>query len=298
MAETRTPLEIARRRIAWFKEGNPNTADPQWRDVFPGDDEDDVGLSPDADVLMLSGLGLREVPPEVFELEGVGTLLLGNQPLQVLPPEIGRLEGLESLDLTYTQVERLPDALFGLPGLRELYLQGSAIKSLPDSFKQARLEFLTLDDTELERFPDLSGVDSSLKSLTLEGFKGQALPAGVLTIKGLRQLDCSRSALRSLPLEIGRLRELVQLKIQKCKLTSLPRSIADIAFEEVFAAHRERALARGADPEKLPPVPSLYGIHLSGNPFKDKELRRIAKIKETEARTLAVQAWCRAFGDS
>ena len=294
-----TPEEIAKRRIEWFKAGNPNTADPEWRDVFPADedDDDDEGYSPAPDLLILSGIGLTEVPEEVFDLEGVNTLMLGNQPLESLPPEIGNLTSLESIDLTFTQIETLPDELFALPDLRDLYLQGSAIKSLPDSFKQANLGMLTLDDTALESFPDFSDVETSLTALTLSGFKGETLPAGIFTMDALIQLDCGDSALTSLPNDIGKLRNLVQLKIQNCRLTSLPKSIADIDFPAVFAKHREKAIARGADPDKLPPVPFIYGIHLDGNPLKNGDLKKIAKIKDTEERTLAVQAWCREYGD-
>ncbi len=300
MTDTRAPEEIAQRRIEWFKAGNPSTANPEWRDVFPADDddeEDDEGYQPAPDILLLSGIGLTEVPKEVFDLDGVDTLMLGNQPLKSLPAQIGKLETLVSLDLTFTQIETLPEELFDLPELSELYLQGSAIKSLPASFTRANLSMLTLDDTALEVFPDFTGTASPLSALTLGGFRGEALPYGICTIEGLRQLDCAGSALTHLPANIGQLQQLVQLKIQDCQLTSLPKSLADIQFVKFFDDHRKKAIARGADPKNLPAIPSLYGIHLSGNAFADKQLNEIAKMEDTEARTLAVQAWCRANGD-
>lgn len=305
-----TPRERALLRIKWREEGHPDLRDPRWAGLFRGaeaedDSIDDPPFQPSAEVLVLSGCGLRNVPPEAFEAQGVTMLMLGNQPLQDLPEAIGRMQGLEQLDLTFTQLERVPDAVFRLPRLTDLYLQGSPVRRLPPSLAGSPIKALTLDESQLEEWPDFGGENSALTSLSLDRCGLTVVPAAVVTAPLLVQLCLDHNPLRDFSALAG-LRHLTQLKLNDCGLTCLPRLLADLpfdaAFQELRRRGRARALARGvdaalADQLAKAPLSTNMGLTVGRNPFKDKALKAAAKIQDAEERTFALQDWCREKGD-
>jgi Leucine-rich repeat (LRR) protein len=301
-----TPGERALLRIQWHREGHPDLREPRWAGLFRGAEAEDDGLEdppfqPSPEVLVLSGCGLRTVPPEVFDVEGVTMLMLGNQPLRQLPEGIGRMTGLEQLDLTFTQLETLPDTLFRLPRLTDLYLQGSPVRRLPAALAGSALKMLTLDGSRLETLPDFGGEESSLTALSLEGCGLTAVPAAVATAPKLTQLCLDRNPLGEFSALAG-LMHLARLQLNDCGLASLPRVLGDLPFAAAFAELRARgkaaALARGVDPEEVErllarPLSPWMGLTVGRNPFKDKALKAAAKIKDAEERTFALQDWCR-----
>lgn len=302
MPNALTPEQLAALRIQWLKAGNPDPDEGEWIGVFPTNEDDDPIdhiMSIATDTLVLSGIGLNDVPDALFDLKNIRMLMLGNQPLKSLPDRIGEMTELETLDLTFTDIEVLPPNLFQLPNLTELYLQGSNIKRLPVELGQAALKILTLSKTRLEDFPDLSNCEIGLKSLSFSNFKAATLPVGVFSVHSLIQLRCDDSAIEFLPNEISQLTSLLQFDISNCHLTTLPRALADVPFERNFAKLRDDITARRGPSKSGKPhkISHLFGIQLSGNPFADRELRNISRIKNPEKRTIAVQAWCRANGD-
>ncbi len=58
--------------------------------------------------LDLSDLGLREIPPKVWEFEHLTQLDLNGNRIEVLPPDIARLTNLERLSLDGNRLEALP----------------------------------------------------------------------------------------------------------------------------------------------------------------------------------------------
>lgn len=304
-----TPRERALLRIKWREEGHPDLRDPRWAGLFRGAEAEDDGIDeppfqPSSEVLVLSGCGLRSVPPEAFDAQGVIMLMLGNQPLQDLPEEIGRMQDLEQLDLTFTRLESLPDAVFRLPRLTDLYLQSSPVRRLPPSLAGSPIKMLTLDESQLEDWPDFGGETSVLTSLSLDRCGLTAVPAAVTTAPLLEQLCLDHNPLRDFSALAG-LRHLSQLKLNDCGLTTLPRLLADLPFETAFRElrkrRRERALARSVDPAQADrlakaPLSASMGLTVGRNPFKDKALKAAAKIKDAEERTLTLQDWCREKG--
>jgi Leucine-rich repeat (LRR) protein len=304
-----TPRERALLRIEWHREGHPDLREPRWAGLFRGAEAEDDGLEappfqPSPEVLVLSGCGLRTVPPEAFDVKGVTMLMLGNQPLAELPDSIGRMNELEQLELTFTRLETIPDAVFRLPCLTDLYLQGSPIRQLPASLAGSPLKMITLDESRLQALPDFGGAGSALTSLSLARCGLSAVPPEVATAPHLTDLCLDHNPLVDLSALAG-LRHLARLQLNDCGLTSLPRLLADLPFAAAFAELRARgkaaALARGMRPEEvermlaLPLRPGM-GLTVGRNPFKDKALKAAAKLADAEARTFALQDWCRQKG--
>lgn len=83
------------------------------------------------DTLNLLDKGLKEIPPEVFDLPWLKTLLLGYNEITSIPPEIARLEHLQDLNLGVNKITEIPEALKQLKKLETLDLCSNNIKNVP-----------------------------------------------------------------------------------------------------------------------------------------------------------------------
>ncbi len=113
------------------------------------------------DTLNLSSLGLKELPPVIFEFRHLTALQLYGNRLTELPPEIGRLKRLERISVNFNRLTELPTELGELKKLRELLALGSSsphptnqIKTIPRQVALLpELETLIVSDNPLEDPP-------------------------------------------------------------------------------------------------------------------------------------------------
>ncbi|WP_207515712.1 leucine-rich repeat domain-containing protein [Longitalea luteola] len=128
--------------------------------------------------LDLSGLSLQEIPPAVFQMEGLISLDLSNNNIAVLPENVGKLNKLRKLNLSRNPIESLPENVI-------LFL----------------LEELDLRETRIERLPGTIGELSNLKRLRIDFTRIKVLPVGFfvnglpreLTWDGLELLNVNTS---------------------------------------------------------------------------------------------------------
>ncbi|PPD46608.1 MAG: hypothetical protein CTY15_00930 [Methylocystis sp.] len=269
---------LARDRIAWRSQGYP---DPSSFEGWSGDGQVDYLLSrPTPDTLDLSGLGLRRLPQELSEAIGLSFLFLDSNRLESVPVELLENLSLESLSLFANPLREAQAALFALPGLKDLYLGRTPMTRLGVPPKPVEtLQMLTLDMTEWLDVPEgFLAALPNLTALSMDNAFRKEIPPEAFGLKNLRQLSFAGNALSALPPEIGRLSNLRSLNLEGCKLQSLPRALAGL-----------QGLADAAKSE-------IMGLRIAGNPFRDKELKRIAKLKNPE-RTLAALDWADRFGD-
>ncbi|NKB84719.1 leucine-rich repeat domain-containing protein [Ochrobactrum grignonense] len=166
------------------------------------------------------------------------------------------MEGLESLELGRSALTRLPQLEQPSNSIRRLGLD--------------RTEWLEISEGYLANFPNL-------RSLSLGHSFRHKIPEEVFGLSELIQLDFEGNSLKALSPQIGRLTKLLSLELRNCKLETLPKALGKLTKLE------ERA---GSGP---------FGLHISGNPFKDKELKRIAKLKNPQ-QTVEALAWVRSHG--
>ncbi|PQZ29448.1 hypothetical protein CQZ93_04120 [Ochrobactrum vermis] len=269
--------QLALDRIAWRAAGRP---DPATLDEWPNDDDLDYLLSRHShDTLDLNSLKLRTIPDELYQSGGIAFLFLMDNRIETLPERFTEMLRLEQLSLFGNPLREIPASLLLMAGLEGLYLGRSALTRLPHLDRPStsiktlgleRTEWLEIPDGYLANFPNL-------RSLSLGYSSRHKIPDEVFGLAELIQLDFEGNSLKALSPQIGRLTKLLSLQLRDCKLETLPKELGELTKLE------EKA---GSGP---------FGLHISGNPFKDKELRRIAKLKNPQ-QTVEALLWARANG--
>lgn len=244
----------------------------------------ELGDRPAPDTLSLQGLRLRELPPELYDSQGLRFLFLGGNRLETLPEAlIAAFTSLAMLDLHDNPLRELPASLFGLTQLSELQLGRTALTRLPiPQAPLTALRTLGLDGTRWLDLPDgFFARTPNLDTLRLDDSQRERLPDDIATLTALRRLDLQNNPLGTLPGWIGELERLDVLNLEQCGLTALPRSLSQLTH---MAGKVSAKTTR------------LLGLRLAKNAFKDKALRQIARLENPE-RTLQAMQWARDNGD-
>ncbi len=163
--------------------------------------------------LDLSALGLKSLPPEIFELTGLQHLDLSYNQLTSLPPEIGRLTALKELYLFENHLTSLPPEIGRLTALTKLELSYNQLTSLPP---------------EIGRLTALTSLGLRKNHLT-------SLPPEIGRLTALTYLDLPKNHLTSLPSEIGRLTVLQYLILDSNPLSSPPPEVVSQGIDAIRA---------------------------------------------------------------
>jgi hypothetical protein len=141
-----------------------------------------------ATVLVLSGLGLTEVPSEVWYLMNLRALYLDDNQLTSLPPEIVQLNELRHLSLSDNQLRNIPSEIGQLTNLQLLFLFSNRLMNLPPEIGQlTNLQWLVLNGNQLRNIPSEIGQLTNLRVLLLYDNQLQHLP---LEMSNLTNLNC------------------------------------------------------------------------------------------------------------
>ncbi|KAK6459159.1 Endonuclease/exonuclease/phosphatase [Scheffersomyces xylosifermentans] len=101
--------------------------------------------------LDLSGQGLVNLSPKLFNYDFLESLYINNNKLTVIPPIISKLRGLRTLDLSHNRISEVPPELGLCFNLRYLYLFDNNIKTFPNDFGNLiELLFLGIEGNPLD----------------------------------------------------------------------------------------------------------------------------------------------------
>jgi hypothetical protein len=213
--------------------------------------------------LDLSGLGLRNLPDELFSVGGLRVLDLSRNRLADLPTGLFDLADLEQLDLGGNRLAMLPPAIGRLTVLRVLDMSENRLTQLPRPI--AECQSLTTvglygnsltDVTELSPLVQLDDLDLSRNQLSC---------APSLSPQGrLSRLDLRGNKISELPVGFSRLRTLSWLDLSGNRLTDVG-PLLGLALTELYLD--DNLLA--SFPDRLAALPTLRRFSASGNPFAD-----------------------------
>ena len=205
--------------------------------------------------LDLSGLGLSQLPKELFSLQHLRALALAANELNDqenlnqlflhlpllnvldlsynsftrIPESIGQLQELTSLDLSRSEITKLPESIGQLRGLMLLNLQGTEITKLPESIGQLQgLRLLNLSRTGIEELPESIGQLQGLRLLNLSGTGIEELPESIGQLQGLSFLDLSENYLDSLPSSLLNLKSIKTICISNNLLQEVPENLIEM----------------------------------------------------------------------
>jgi internalin A len=106
------------------------------------------------EALDLRNFGLRSLPPEIRNLEGLEALNLTQNKLQEVPEWVGELRSLRVLGFGNNQLRSIPAAVASLPFLQTMFLQDNKLETLPISLLRKPLKTLEVKGNPLKNVPE------------------------------------------------------------------------------------------------------------------------------------------------
>ena len=260
-------------------------------------------------VLMLESpvnAGTTTLPSEVFDLPELVYLGIIGSPIKTLPKEIARLHILGVLEIKYSDLESLPQEIELMKNLRYLNVYSCELADVPVDFsKLPNLKALTLRKNKLTQLPkgtdnieliDLSEnlwdtVPAELlqkkdrTELSLARSNLTSIPKEVFEMKQLRKLDLSwNKDLKTLPPEIGNLKNLEYLDCSGCSLRNLPKELGKLKKLRYLRLWNNWI---GELPAEIGNLENLENLMLENCALKTlpKEIGKLKKLKDLNLRS-------------
>ena len=214
-------------------------------------------------VLNLSGLQLRVLPPEIGNFTHLTQLNLFNNQLSFLPSEIGQLTLLTELNLSSNKLTSLPPEIGKLTLLTKFNLSNNQLPFLPS--KIGRLTLLTelnLSINQLTSVPSEIGELAKLTTLDLSSNQLTSLPPETGELAKLAELNLSNNQLTSLPPEMDKLTQLIGLGLNNNRFTAFPAEISE--FDQLMALGLGKNLLTSL-PSKIGGFAQMAMLDLSDN---------------------------------
>ena len=150
--------------------------------------------------LNLDGLGLREVPREVFDLaDSLEVLSLSQNQITALPADFGRLTKLRILFGSANPFDHVPEVIADCPNLSMVGFKACQIKRVSSEAFQPFLRWLILTDNQIQELPAAIGRCRSMQKLMLSGNQLSSLPEELAACENLELLRLAANRFESLP---------------------------------------------------------------------------------------------------
>lgn len=176
----------------------------------------------------------------------------------------GQLDGATEIKIS-AHLTEFPDALYRLShSLEKLDLSNNQLTQLPDDLHRfKRLKIFFASNNPFQRFPDSLGQCPNLEMIGFKANKIQQLSETALPPK-TRWLILTDNQLKTLPSNIGQLKNLQKLMLAGNQLKALPNSLENCHNLQLL---RISANQLDAFPKCLLSLPKLAWLAFSGNPF-------------------------------
>ena len=191
--------------------------------------------------LDLSSLDLKEIPPEIAELQFLEELDITCHDLIKVPGFIGNIVSLKKLSVgsrSITMRERekiiLSDGLGNLKNLKNLSL-GNYIPEIPEwVYRLDNLEALSIFNDSIKTIPEAIADIKNLSKLRIHANKITELPKEIGEKLPLTALELKCPQLKTLPESFANLKSMKGFLFERCNLTAIPDFICGWTNLEEF----------------------------------------------------------------
>ncbi|XP_078700654.1 uncharacterized protein LOC144927210 [Branchiostoma floridae x Branchiostoma belcheri] len=221
----------------------------------------------DVECLVLSDNRLTGIPEEVGQLQKLRRLELENNLLTQLPQAITTLPNLQDIDLSHNKLETLPDGFSRLEQLRHLNIHNNVFKKIPEEVcSLLQLQILNVGDNPLKCLPDKISQLTGLTWLYISNCQFDEFPRQVLQLEGLKTLYMGNWAGEGkpslVPEDIGRLKNLENLRMENSDLESLPEGVRELVQLKYLNISENRFTSV---PEQIMNLSNITELLLSNN---------------------------------
>ena len=186
--------------------------------------------------------GLRELPPEVFDLaDSLEVLNLSGNQLTRLPDDLPRLKKLKVIFCSDNPFTRLPDVLGNCASLQVVGFKACQIREAPGAALPPQLRWLILTDNAVAHLPGELGERPALQKLMLAGNRLPSLPDSLAQANRLELIRLSANQLTQVPSWLPQLPRLAWLALAGNPLDwhrPEPAAIARVDWAQVRLAER------------------------------------------------------------
>ncbi len=159
-------------------------------------------------------LGLRDFPPEIFDLaDTLEVLNLSQNQLSSLPADFARLKKLRIVFCSENNFRHLPEVLGDCPNLSMIGFKSNQIETVDEASLPPQLRWLILTDNRIKELPDAIGGCHRLQKLMLAGNQLERLPDTMAGCVNLELIRLAANRFWSLPQWLLELPKLAWLAI-------------------------------------------------------------------------------------
>lgn len=200
---------------------------------------------------------------------------ISNTNIDNVPQEIADCKKLIYLDCSHTNIRNLPANIENCKNLQYLNISDNFIEDIPDEvFGFEKLKHLEFQQTTevYELSSDISPKISNLANLEYLAITGnfalKTLPPQLGHLKNLKTLIVEGNGLESLPKEIGKLENLKHLDLSSCEFKTLPAEIGKLEnLDLLYISNNDRL-------ESIPP--EIWNLFKGKLKSTDKKLCNFA----------------------
>jgi Leucine-rich repeat (LRR) protein len=195
--------------------------------------------------LHLSGAGLVELPPYVFDMPKLRVLDISNNQIPESELRLGGMTQLRFLSLEKMGLRKLPADVFALESLENLRISQNDLYFLPDDLAELKsLRVLEAGRCNLDSYPVSLCQFPALESLHLSGNELTFIPSAIKGLHRLSFLNISDNKIFRLPSELALLSKLKDVLLDNNKL--------QLGYDSALADDLRRFLAQTADGKLSP----------------------------------------------
>ncbi|MDW3652466.1 MAG: COR domain-containing protein [Bacteroidia bacterium] len=236
--------------------------------------------------LDLRNLELKEIPFEIFKLNWLEELLVGNTRNSIydtefntyyqirefynrrnqileLPPEITRLGNLRHLDISENKITKIPNYIVDLKKLESFNLsKNNLISGFSFLKKLPNLKSINLEGCGLDEIPDSIFSCSNLQTLNVSTNNLKVIPNSLKKLELLKELDLSHNSIDYIPESILLNKSLEDLILGSNNLKELPTFLSNLIDLKRLSVWSNRILSIPSEFEQLQ---NLKILNIGGN---------------------------------